>query len=170
MKRLNDGTPTHQNSRVAFNYMLQLVEELNALQDEVPAQKALEAFVMVRRRYQRTYTKVSGSVDITPSNLPEFIRQFVLEDSEYGRRVQAIVAGLIDVFVSSDRVESGRINDPSRKHPGDVCVRSLDDLSLFEKAIEVRDKPVQETDVQIFGRKCVEMNVQEAALVMVSQQ
>ncbi len=65
-------------------------------------------------------------------------------------------------------MDSGRINDPSRKYPGDVCVRSATDPGVIEKAIEVRDKPVSVSDVHIFGKKCIDMGVQEAALVMVS--
>jgi hypothetical protein len=64
-------------------------------------------------------------------------------------------------------VESGRVNDPSRKHPGDVCVRST--INEWEKAVEVRDKPVADSDVQVFARKCVEMNVREAAVVMIAE-
>ena len=74
----------------------------------------------------------------------------------------------MDVFAGPDQVESGRINDPSRKYPGDVCVRSADDPDTFEKAIEVRDKPVSATDVQIFGKKCIDMGVRDACMVMVS--
>jgi hypothetical protein len=37
-----------------------------------------------------------------------------------------------------------------------------------EKALEVRDKPVSAADVQIFGKKCIDLGVQEAALVMVA--
>ncbi|MEE9251280.1 MAG: restriction endonuclease, SacI family [Alphaproteobacteria bacterium] len=74
----------------------------------------------------------------------------------------------MDVFSGTERVDSGRINDPSRKYPGDVCVRSAADPGVIEKAIEVRDKPVSVSDVHIFGKKCIDMSVQEGALVMVS--
>jgi hypothetical protein len=83
---------------------------------------------------------------------------------EGGRRAQAVVAEHLDVFAGPERVESGRINDPSRKYPGDVCVQSAYDPDVWEKAIEVRDKPVATADVQIFGKKCVDMGVREAAL------
>jgi hypothetical protein len=53
-------------------------------------------------------------------------------------------------------------------YPGDVCVRSQEDSSNWEKAFEVRDKPVTETDVRIFGKKCVDMGVREAAVLMAS--
>jgi hypothetical protein len=76
----------------------------------------------------------------------------------------------MDLLVGPERVESGRINDPSRKHPGDVCVRSSTDSDAWEKAIEVRDKPVTAPDVQISCRKCIEFGVREGAVVMTSDQ
>jgi len=167
MTRLDDGTPVHPASRPGFEYMLELVRELQKL-DETAAREALRAFIAVRRRYQPRYAGHEGAVEITPDRLVAAIKRLVLENSEGGRRAQAVVAGLMDVFAGSERVESGRINDPSRHYPGDVCVRSALDPETWEKAIEVRDKPVSESDVQIFGKKCVDMGVRESALVMVS--
>jgi hypothetical protein len=168
MSRLGDETPVHAGGRAAFEYMLELVKELSKMSTETQARKALRAFVAVRRRYQPRYTTAEGKVTITPEQLAVHIHQFVKEDSEGGRRAQAVVAGLLDVFAGTGRVESGRINDPSRKYPGDVCVRMVEEPERWEKAIEVRDKPVSATDVQIFGKKCVDMGVREAAVVMVA--
>jgi SacI restriction endonuclease len=118
--------------------------------------------------YQPRYGPSSGATQITPEGLTAAIQEFVWADSEHGKRAQAIVAGLLDVFATPARVESGRINDPSRKYPGDVCVRSEADAEAWDKAFEVRDKPVAVSDVQIFGKKCVDMQVREAAVVMVN--
>jgi hypothetical protein len=107
---------------------------------------------------------------VSPEQLLDVIIKFTENDAEGGKRAQAIVAGLLDVFASPERVESGRINDPSRRYPGDVCIRSAPGSHSFEKAFEVRGKDVTETDVQIFGKKCADMGVREAALVMVSAQ
>lgn len=168
MTRLGDDTPVHAGGRAAFDYMLELVGELSKLEDESEAREALRAFVAVRRRYQPRYTSHDGKVTIAPERLAALIADFVRENSEGGRRAQAVVAGLLDVFAGTGRVESGRINDPSRKYPGDVCVRMAEDPESWEKAIEVRDKPVSASDVQIFGKKCVDMGVREAAVVMVA--
>lgn len=168
MTRLDDGTPIHRGSRPAFEYMIRLVRELQEMTDEAPARVALRAFIAVRRRYQPRYTHPEGEVEISPDGLARAIRRLVQERSESGRRAQAVVAGLMDLFAGTERVDSGRINDPSRKHPGDVCVRSIIDATVIEKAIEVRDKPVSVSDVQIFSKKCMEMGVWEAAMVMVS--
>jgi hypothetical protein len=51
-----------------------------------------------------------------------------------------------------------------------IPIRSASDPQQWEKAIEVRDKPVSFTDVEIFGKKCVDMAVREAAVVMASEQ
>jgi hypothetical protein len=93
----------------------------------------------------------------------------VTAQSEGGRRAQAVAAGLFDVFAGPDRIDSGRINDPSRKAPGDVNVRTILDSEKFEKAIEVRDKPVAVSDIQIFGNKCLARGVSDAAILMVSE-
>lgn len=167
MTRLDDGTPIRRGSQVAFAYMLDLIRELQGMTEE-QAREALRAFVAVRRLYQPRYTDHDGNGAITPDSLLAAIISFVQQDSEGGRRAQAVVAGLMDVFATPEQVESGRINDPSRKYPGDVCVRSVDDPEIWEKAIEVRDKPVSVSDVQIFGKKCIDMGVREACVVMVS--
>lgn len=168
MTRLGDSTPVRRGAQAAFACTVDLVRELQDM-DEAEAREALRAFVDVRRRYQPRYVDHDGSGAITPDGLLEVICAFVKQDSEGGRRAQAIVAGLMDVFATPDLVESGRINDPSRKYPGDVCVRSADASDIWEKAIEVRDKPVATSDVQIFAKKCIDMGVREACVVMVSE-
>jgi len=168
MTRLDDGTPVHAGGRAAFDYMVQLVRELDALEDRDDARSALRAFIKIRSEYQPRYVDHDGGHVVDPAALPDLISRFVRDDSERGKRAQAVVAGLVDVFAGSDRVESGRINDPSRKHPGDVCVHAASGDG-WEKAIEVRDKPVSSSDVYIFGKKCLDMGVREAAVAMFSE-
>jgi SacI restriction endonuclease len=170
MTRLGDDTPVHAGGRAAFTFMLELVKELQALKTEAEAQQALRAFISVRRKYQPRYAAPAGESNVTPEQLTTAIKAFVAEDSEHGKRAQAVVAGLMDVFAGVERVESGRINDPSRKYPGDVCVRSASDPDIWDKAMEVRDKPVAASDIQIFAKKCVDMAVREAAVVMAAEQ
>jgi hypothetical protein len=56
---------------------------------------------------------------------------------------------------------------PSKKDSSESLTAASD---TWEKAIEVRDKPVAASDVQIFAKKCVDMAVRKAAVVMVSEQ
>lgn len=169
MTRLDDGTPVHAGGRVAFDYMVQLVRELDATHDSGEARSALRAFVKVRSGYQPRYVDHDGGHLVESAALADLISRFVRDDSERGKRAQAVVAGLVDVFAGPDRVESGRINDPSRRHPGDVCVRAASGEGAWEKAIEVRDKPVSSSDVFVFGKKCIDMGVREAAVAMFSE-
>ena len=169
MTRLGDDTPVHAGGRAAFTFMLELVKELQKLETEDEARAALRAFIAVRRRYQPRYLTREGEAKITPEQLIAAIKAFVGENSEGGKRAQAVAAGLMDVFAGVERVESGRVNDPSRKHPGDVCVHATTDPDQWEKAIEVRDKPVAASDVQIFARKCLGMRAREAAVVMAAE-
>ena len=168
MTRLGDGTPVHRSARPAFEYTVELINELRAIVTQEDARAVLAAYIAERRRYQPRYVIPGGESTITADALLEAIQTLVRDASESGRRAQAVVAGLMDAFAGTERVESGRINDPSRSHPGDVCVRAVDNAEAWEKALEVRDKPVALSDVQIFGIKCLDMGVREVAVVAVA--
>ena len=165
MTRLDDGTPVSKSGKLAFDYMLTLIKELQQVPSEAAARDALRAFISVRTRYQVRYSAVSGEMAVTPESLLAVIETFVRENSEGGKRAQAVVAALFDVVVGEDRVISDRINDPSRRYPGDVIV--LDDEAI-EKAVEVKDKPATPSDIQLFARKCIDKGAREAAYVMVA--
>jgi hypothetical protein len=168
MSRLGDDTPVHQGGRKAFDYMVELVNELSSA-DSSQARGALRAFIAVRRRYLRAYGDADTAVTLTPERLLVAITTLVGNNSEGGRRAQAVVAGLLDVVVGTGRVESGRVNDPSRHYPGDVAVLAAEGegVEIYEKAFEVRDKPVAFSDIVLFGRTCLERGAREAAVVMV---
>ncbi len=166
MTRLGDKTPIHSRSKESFNFLLELIKELSTC-TQTEAQKALEAFIMVRRRHNAIYPANNNSLAITWAILPDVIAKMVQERSEGGRRAQAVVAGLFDVFAGSDYIECGKINDPSRHHPGDVALRG--ENGEWEKAVEVRDKIVTESDVNIFCRDCLSRHVREAAIVMTAE-
>jgi hypothetical protein len=107
-------------------------------------------------------------LSVTHQTLAGCIDQLVRQDSEGGKRAQAAAAALFDAVFGPNLIDCGRINDPSRQHPGDVCIRDRNDLSLWEKAIEVRDKVVEPHDVMTFLNKCLSMGVREAAVLMAS--
>ena len=163
MTHLGDGTPVHTRARPAFDYMLSLIKELDSL-TAAQAHSALRAFIAVRRRYHTLYATSDGVLKVSWATLAPAIAQLVAEDSEGGRRAQAAVAGLFDMFAGPDRVESGKINDPSRHYPGDVAIRGID--GDWDKAVEVRDKVVADSDVYIFGRSCLARGVLEAAVLL----
>lgn len=179
MNQLGDDTPVHAGGRPAFEFMLDLIRELQA-SSPAEAQDALLAFVWVRKRRFPTYAEQGQVLQLSLPAFVSAVERFVDEDAEGGKRAQAVAAGLFDVFAGVERVESGRINDPSRKYPGDVCVRSrlgvpeliakdAYAIPAWEKALEVRNKPVSQSDVQIFLSKCASLRVLEAAVLMASR-
>jgi hypothetical protein len=168
MSFLGDATPVHRKARPAFDYMLSLVKEIEAMPDEATAREALRAFISVRRRHQPIYAPATGDGTVSRERLVRSVRKFVGEGSEGGKRAQAVVAGLFDVVFGNERVVTDRINSPSRRYPGDVCVINEPGGLIFEKSIEVKDKPVTSTDVQIFCRKCLEFNAHETAYMMMA--
>ena len=171
MTALGDGTPVRANSRPAFDFMLNLIDELDRGTAQF-AKEALRSFIAVRQQYWPRYATATGDLTVTADSLASRIDTLVRENSESGARAQGAAAGLLDVFAGDGRVESGRINDPSRHYPGDVCVTNEGENGtvVYEKAIEVRDKPVSESDVRVFCGKCLQTGVREAAVLMVSPQ
>ena len=165
MSYLNDGTPIHQRSAPAFNYMLDLITELQRSSSN-DARKALRSFIEVRRNYHTIYDVAQTDIIADQISLASAIDALVSSNSEGGKRAQAAAAGIFDLFAGPDRVESGKINDPSRHYPGDVAVRAID--GSWEKSVEVRDKPVNESDIFIFGRSCHSKGVREVAVVLAS--
>ncbi|WKC49055.1 restriction endonuclease, SacI family [Pseudomonas veronii] len=165
MSYLDDGTPIHSRAAPAFNYMLGLIKELQQGTSD-SAKNALRAFVIIRKNYHTVYDKTENNISVDQVTLASAIHTLVSNNSEGGRRAQAAVAGLFDLFAGPDWVESGKINDPSRHYPGDVAIRTID--GGWEKSVEVRDKPVNESDIFIFGRTCQHKGVKEAAVVLAS--
>lgn len=165
MTALGDGTPVREKARPAFDYLSTLVDELQSY-SVGKARIALSAFIAVRRRYLVVYATHAGETSMTWLTLGAAIEALVQEDSEGGKRAQAVAAGMFDVIAGDGRVESGRINDPSRHYPGDVAVRGQD--GAWAKAIEVRDKPVKDSDVYLFCRSCLQRGVRDAAVVLAS--
>jgi len=167
MIRIDDGTPVHGNSRVAFRILREILDQLAQVMTEVEARAALRAFIQVRRQAQPDYAAMVEGAAVPIGVLVGMVANFVASDSEGGKRAQAIAAGLLDVFAGKERVDAGRINDPSRHYPGDVVVYAADGEGMIEKAFEVRDKPVAYSDILIFGQKALESEVREVAVVAV---
>ncbi len=165
--RVGDGTPVRNNARPAFDYLLELLDDLGGCSKE-EASEALAAFVAERRLHRVRYDDPDAATPVSLEQFLNAVRAFVDAASEGGRRAQAVVAGLMDAFAGPDRVVTGRINDPSRRHPGDVCVRADGPEALWERALEVRDKPVALSDIQLFANKCIAAGVREAAVVAVA--
>lgn len=154
----------------AFGVLSMLCDILDRLQhsSEEQARQAMRAFIEVRRRYGIRYSRCVGErVQISVPAIIESIKALVSASSEGGRRAQAIVAALMDIFAGRDRVDARRINDPSRTVPADVNVRCAEGVG-WERVFEVRDKAVSREDLYLLVSKCIGAKVGEAVMVAIA--
>jgi hypothetical protein len=156
-----DGLP-------AFRELCGILTELSTM-DAAEAREVLRAFVVVRKREAPTALGDSGTFTPLPSQLAEAIETFVSGRSEGGRRAQAVAAGLADEAFGDLKVTLGRVNDPDRRLPGDVVLRHIEPPFQVTRAIEVRDKIVKESDLFHFVHKCLEREVDRAAVLCVAR-
>ena len=171
IKRVTENLPVRSGAEHVVLELCELLSELDSVSDENLARRILRSFVFVRRRYLPEFLERMDLDGSLPSEaLLNLISTFVAQDSEGGKRAQAIVAGLMDLFATPSRVQTSRINDPDRHLPGDVGIRSVTNNEVLEKVFEVRDKPVALSDIFIFASKVLEAKVQEAAVIAVSSQ
>src|SRR6185436_8909390 len=112
------------------------------------------AFIYVRRQWNPVYSTLD--LVVAKLDLNQFIEkvtQFAGEDSEGGKRAQAIVAGTLDLLAGPENVLTTRVNDPDRHLPGDVGVRMPGSKAVWQRVFEVRDKVVEPADLYHFAKK-----------------
>jgi SacI restriction endonuclease len=150
-----------------------LIGTLNRVRDlpEDELIPALAAFIRQRQKVGATresqtrleYAKVST----TFAEVLEKSVGFVHENSERGRRGQALVAAALELVYP--RIECGVINDPSRHWPGDVHAFTDDNEdSPPLLAVEVRQKTVSDADLDIFARRVRDKGLVKAMVTALS--
>lgn len=165
--RLTRGATVRSTAQNVLNMLCDILDRLQASSEE-QARQAMRAFIEVRRRYGTRYSRaVSERVQISVAALVENITALVSASSEGGRRAQAVVAALMDVFAGRERVDARRVNDPSRTTPADVNVRRAEGGG-WERVFEVRDKAVSREDLYLLVSKCIGGEVGEAVMVAIA--
>lgn len=168
IKRVSRDIPVRGSAQKAIDFLMELLNIINEFEERSQARIALRAFIHVRRKYSPNYASLGEDIKVLSTHeISEAINSFVEENSEGGKRAQAIVAGLLDLFSGSDRVLSGRINDPDWHLPGDVGIKNRENSNLWEKVFEVRDKVVSDEDAYLFIQKSIENDIKEVAVVCV---
>jgi hypothetical protein len=148
--------------------LVALLHDISLLKSSADAVLALAAYVEVRRGYRRTYANPIGSARLkTISELSMAVSSWVAKDSEGGGRAQAAVGGLLDAVYGADRVRVGKLNEPDRKVPGDVCLLRAAQEPVAAIAIEVRDKIVTRTDILGIIQKLARTNTGKGAIVAI---
>lgn len=168
--RVSRTTTVHGKAKRALSALCDILEEIEKIGSLKKARSTLSAFIYVRRQWNPAYSVLDVvSIGLSVEGLIQIIEQFVGEDSEGGKRAQAIVAGVLDIVADPIRVQTTRVNDPDRRFPGDVGILAYKSESVWEKVYEVRDKPVRESDLYHFAQKAVDNKITEAAIVAVAR-
>lgn len=160
----------HTRAADALEAVCDLLDDLSKTPDEPSALAALAAFIQVRRSYWKAPAPYnSPEAALALIEFVQLIEDFVSNNSEGGRRAQAVAAGLMDSFQNDGAVDTQRVNDPSREIPGDIAVYDAPDdtAPVLRLLVEVRDKPVTSNDLDIFVAQASTV-VGRAAMLAVS--
>lgn len=144
--RINEIDRIHASARPFLPALIGACAAANEL-SAGEAVAALSAFLRVRieAALSRQVFDLRGA-RVSMKDLIEQTEDFVTSDPEGGRRGQAFVAAAFDL--ASRHVRSSRVNDPSRRFPGDVQV--LDGV-VAVLAVEVRQKVVSHIEALQFA-------------------
>ncbi|WP_084784950.1 restriction endonuclease, SacI family [Calidithermus timidus] len=143
--------------------LISIVEKAQSLtKDE--ARIALAAFLRVSIDSKPSFARSpllgrSGGI-ASVSSLLETIETFLREDPEGGKRGQAFVAAALDMAYPV--VETSRVNDPSRHYPGDAQAFLVKGSKKPDLLVEVRQKPVSQSDVLLFAARVANSGVRRA--------
>jgi hypothetical protein len=161
--RIDEIDRIHSNARPFLPELVAACSAVNALSPN-KAQAALAAFLRVRMGAARRREPVDVlNSDISMQSLLERTEDFVISKPEGGRRGQAFVAAAFDLAWSS--VRSSRINDPSRRFPGDVQIL---DGPVTILAVEVRQKEVSYIEALQFAETARNGDVRCGLMVMLA--
>lgn len=134
----------------ALTWLARLLDRANEMSKE-EARQALAVLIQQRREKGGEPDVLAprrgdaASSDFT--RLAMAAARFAAEESEGGRRGQALVAACLSLIY--DRVESEKVNDPSRRHPGDVRGYRGSLLACYAEA---KQKSVSAVEVRRFVR------------------
>ena len=165
--RVHLELPIKPIARAGFDLLWQALQKVAEMTSAEEARAALRAFLRVRakERYQGQLD-LQARTGMAVSDLLAAIKSFVSQRSEYGRRAEAVVAGLLEI-VAPGRVIASQAHDPDRHYPGDVNV--VDDGRMTH-AFEVRDKVVRESNSTDFVNKVASAGCGRAGIVAVAPQ
>jgi hypothetical protein len=167
--RVSAEMVVHGGAKATLTILLRVLAALDQIESKEEALLALRSFIRVRNQFKTKYAQLKNPVDrISVAKLVQKVAGFVAEDSEGGKRAQAIVAGLLDSYAGPDRVVVDKVNDPDRHMPGDVGVRNISQAESWDVVFEVRDKPVSVADLYHFGEKLSRNGIGKGAVAAVS--
>lgn len=168
-KRVTSDFKVRSDAQEALLILLKALDELNKISTTKQARIALRSFLQVQKRSKPQITLATDAGDEYDVNdLIKKIDLFVSKNSEGGKRAQAVSAALLDVLYGERRIDAKRINDPGRKMPGDIGVFERESRK-YERVFEVKDKPINNSDIQILLDSVFGSDISIVSLIAVSQ-
>lgn len=144
--RIDEIDRIHANARPHLPNLIAACKAINRL-DAEEATAALAAYLRVRVEAARARRAIDlRGTGLSMRGLIDKTEGFITRRPEGGRRGQAFVAAAFDL--ASPNVRSARVNDPSRRMPGDV---QLLERGAPVLAVEVRQKPVSHEEAMQFA-------------------
>jgi SacI restriction endonuclease len=159
--RVDEIDRIHSRAKPYLPTLIDACTAINKL-DAESALGALAAFLRVRLAAARSQQAINlRGGGISMSDLISNTERFIDANPEGGKRGQAFVAAAFDL--ASSTVRSARINDPSRRMPGDIQVLAG---SLAVLAVEVRQKSVTYEEAMQFAGSLRAGNVATGLVAM----
>lgn len=149
-------------NKSGYAYLEQCLDLLASYHTVAEARAALRGFISSRRvTFVSAFNpgEHSGDHFVIPT-LCSAITTFVDNNSEEGRRAQAVASGLLMLAFGIDAVDVGHVNDPDRNFPLDIAVYQQHDLERkISFVVEVKDKPVDGSAIIASVNKALEVGV-----------
>jgi hypothetical protein len=168
-ERISAVMKVRSDAQGSLGILIEALQELDTFRTQKQARNALRSFLQVRKRKSEAVI-ISGDSDrgLDENDFIHFIASFVSADSEGGKRAQAVAAGLLDLLYGQERIIAKRINDPNRNMPGDIGVMEKNDTRAVERVFEVKDKPINSKDIEIFVDSVLRSSLSKAGMLAVS--
>ena len=172
-KRVGPDLNVHDEARADLEYLTECLTAADFLEDE-DALHAFAAFLRARIEETAAIRDVRPGAGVLPLNeLIGALDSYLGGDSEGGKTGQAAVAAILDlVYVD---VKTKRINDPSRRWPGDVGVFSTAAepeagvAGTMILSAEVKHRPFSPTEILLFARKLAEAGTHRTLIIALDQ-
>lgn len=160
-ERVDEMGRVRKRARESHRYLVECLKAANGLGPD-EALRALAALLRTRMQRHVTMPDLTGVTEPL-ATLGVAVTRFLAEAAEEGKRAQAVVAAILDLAFQD--VRTSRVNDPSRRWPGDCHVMAGDNVVM---AAEVRAKPVLPGEVTEFARKLGEAGIRRGLVVAIS--
>jgi hypothetical protein len=156
-ERVGPDMKVRSHVRPHLDYLCESLAAMKTL-DEEQSVAALAAFLRVRlQEGPRRAAPLVIERAVGVPELSESTTRFISSDPENGKRGQALVAACLDLIFED--VQTTRVNDPSRRWPGDVVALAEETIVL---AVEVKQRPATATEILQFAERCSQMAVHRA--------